>query len=393
VLALACLGFAFDRALQPVLPLIIIDRGGDAVMVGIVAAVYTLPSLLFRPVIGGLIDKRLHDRVLRLGALVSVVAPGGLLLPGTVVLLAVRFLQGTAWAAYSVSTSALMARLAPPTRRGEASGYFEAMPALAMLVGPSIGVSLYLAAGVRGAVLFVSALAVAGLAVALRVRAPGSSASKPSSTGSSRAHDSSRIRFIVEPSALPSTILITTFMAAQTLFTVFPPVYAILVGAPVAVLAVYYPLYGIVTVVGRLIAGRASDRMGRWQAIRVGCIVAILGLVLPLLGNDLGAFVAGAVVYGVGSSFVVPTMSALTIDRAPADRLGSAMATYSVGYGLANGASSLLWGTIIVAANFSAAFVGAIGLQIVTIVASIVFASGDSARLATVRADRASDGR
>lgn len=82
VLALTLLGFTIEYVLRPVVPLILIDRGGSTILVGVVAAVHSFPSILFRPAIGRLIDTWNQGRLLGAGALVGAIAPLGLLAPG-----------------------------------------------------------------------------------------------------------------------------------------------------------------------------------------------------------------------------------------------------------------------------------------------------------------------
>lgn len=370
VLALTLLGFTFEHVLRPVVPLIVIDRGGSVILVGVVAAVHSLPSILFRPAIGRLIDSWNQGLLLRIGAILGAIAPIGLLLPGILPLVPVRFAQGTAWALYSVSAHSLMARRSPTGRRGEASGYFMAMPALAVLIGPGAGVGLYLATGTIGPALLATALGLGATAIALRLRLPA----RPAVRADPR--PMSLIERLVEPSALPATLMIAAFMLPQSLFTVFPPVYALELGVPLEWLALYYPFYGLVLFLSQLVAGRASDRYGRHAAILAGCSVAAAGLVLALAGGNFVTFAAGAAIYALGVSLVSPTMSALTIDRAPPDRLGAAMATYSVGYQLSSGIGSLLWGGVLSVGGFPAAFVIAIGFQLGTMAISVRASSG-----------------
>jgi MFS family permease len=364
VLVLTVLGFTFEHVLRPIIPLIVIDRGGDVVLVGIVAAVHSVPSILFRPTIGRLIDSGRHALLLRLGAVLGALAPLGLMLPGLALLAPVRFLQGTGWALYSVSTHSLMARRSPADRRGEASGYFMAMPALAHLVGPGIGVALYLTTGAIGPALLATGLGVAATALAFRMHLPAPIARNPDP------RPQRLVERLVEPSALPSTLMIAGFMLPQALFAVFAPVYALEVGAPLEWLAVYYPAFGLVLFVSQLVAGRASDRYGRNSAILAGCGVAVAGIAVAFVGGSFLTFAAGGAIYGLGMALVSPTMSALTIDRAPPDRLGAAMATYSVGYQLSSGAGSLLWGAVLAIGGFGAAFGVAIAFQLATMALS-----------------------
>jgi predicted MFS family arabinose efflux permease len=60
------------------------------------------------------------------------------------------------------------------------------------------------------------------------------------------------------------------------------------------------------------------------------------------------------------------------MERAPKDRLGSAMATYTMGYQVATGLSSLLWGALITSLGFASVFATASLLQLLTIVSTAV---------------------
>jgi MFS family permease len=369
VLFMAGLGFTAESILRTVVPLMVLDRGGDAVWVGIAAAGAALPSVVFRPFIGGWIDTWRHDLLLRIGAAVTSLSTLLLLLPGLLTLAVMRFVQGSGWATFSVSNHSLMAKLAPTHRRGEASGYFMAMPALATLIGPAVGVTLYVGAGEPPPLALALGLGLAAVAAAFLVRIPAQAAvERPATSAESGGR-------VLERSAIPSTLMVTTFMAGHSLFIVFPPVYLASIGEPIEVLALYYPIYGLVMTVSQLLVGRASDRLGRAASIRLGCSLAIVGFASAILLAGMAALVVAAIAYAMAISLVSPTLSALTIDRAPAGRLGAAMATYSLGYQLATGAFGVVWGVVIAFLGFPWPFAVAILLQVVTIALSLHFAT------------------
>jgi MFS family permease len=368
VLPLTLFGCGLEAVLRTVTPLMMLDRGGTAITVGILASAYALPSLLFRPVVGYLIDSWRHGRLLRLGALGSTVLPVLLLIPGQVAMIVVRFLNGTAWVFFSVANHSLVAKLAPANRRAEASALFMSMYALAGLLGPAIGVALYTSSGELVAIAAAVVIGVGALAVALRVQAPETSRraqQEPSPAGTDRGW----LAILVEPSALPWTLLLVTSYTAYALFTIFPPVYALAVGAPVELLVVYFPIYGIGQVVSSPVFGRLADRLGRRSSIVLGCAMAGTGLVVATIPSIV-TFTIAAFVFSLSQSLVNPTISALTMERAPKHRLGSAMATYTMGYQVSTGLSSLLWGALITIVGFTWVFVVAIGFQILTIALS-----------------------
>ena len=384
VLALAFLGFGLEGVIRTVIPLMVLDRGGNAVWVGAIAAAAAVPSVLFRPYIGRLVDTWRHDRLLQAGTVSTAVGSVALLVPGLIPLAALRFAQGTGWAAYSVSNHALMAKLAPADRRGEASGYFMAMPAIATLVFPPAGVALYLAAGELPPLALALALGLVAFAVSFVIPIPGTPA-PATSRESERAGEGRLLSRILEPSAIPATAMVATFMAGHSLFLVFPPVYLAASGLDAGVLAPYYFAYGLVMTVTQLLVGRLSDRLGRAFAIRLGCAIAVAGFAAALVLPGFSALFVASLAYATAVSLVSPTLSALTMDRAPSGRLGAAMATYSLGYQLATGASGIVWGAIIAAVGFPWPFVFAIALQLVTVGITFLDLDGPRTRARRVR--------
>jgi predicted MFS family arabinose efflux permease len=283
-----------------------------------------------------------------------------------------RLVHGTGWATYSVANHALMAKLAPADRRGEASGWFMAMPAAAMLVTPAAGVALFVSAGEAAPIAAALALGVAAIGLAIAIRVPqGSGGHAVAGSGSAAERDR-----ILERTAIPSTVMITAFMAGHSLFFAFPAVYLDFAGESTDVLPAYYLVYGVVMTVSQLLVGGVSDRVGRAWTIRVGCAVAIAGFVAALVLDGVPALVVASAAYAVGMSLVSPTLSALTIDLAPAGRLGAAMATYSLGYQLGAGSSAIVWGIVIGAFGFPWPFALAIALQLVTLALTVELGTG-----------------
>jgi predicted MFS family arabinose efflux permease len=143
----------------------------------------------------------------------------------------------------------------------------------------------------------------------------------------------------------------------NVLFIVFPPVWVASRGIPVSELTLYYPIVGAILVVTRIVVGRRLDRIPRGLAFVVGAIGGTVALVIAALASDVAMLTLAGAIYAGSSSFVSPTASALAIDRADPQRRGAAMATYSMGFPLGNGAGAVLWGAVIGALGFPAPFV------------------------------------
>jgi MFS family permease len=372
LLAACALGWSAELLVQATLPLLILDRGGDASLVGFVAAAYALPTLLLRPVVGRRVDRTGHGSVHKAGAALLTLGPLGYLLPVIPAYTAARLVQGLGWAMFGTANNVVLARLAPPERRGEASAWFNIMWALGFLGGPPLGLALY--AGVGPEIPFVAAAAFAATALAIvTILAPMIPTPPPIAEVVDDVRTGARglVGRLVEPAALPTMAILATFMAGQALYLTFAPVYARAIGAPDTVLALHFPVYGAILAVGQLVTGRLSDRFGRPATIVAGCVVGAIALTLSAIASDWSVFAISAAVFALAAAIVNPAAAAATIDRAPAGRTGVAMATFSMGYQLAAGLGGAAWGLLIAGLGFPAPFVVAIGLQVACAIIAI----------------------
>jgi MFS family permease len=363
------LGWSAAGIIQPTLPLLILDRGGDALLIGFVAALFATPTLLLRPFIGRRIDRYGHGAIHQVGVLLGSLAPLGYTLPGLTPVPIARVLQGVGWSMFGTANNVVLAKLAPPSRRGEASGYFNVAYAAGWVIGPPVGLFLYANAGPGApfvaatgtgllAVLVVTALRratePAGRLVVPPATAPAAAIIAPSPLAQMPAGNPVRraVGGYLEPTAIPTMLITATFLSSQALFAVFAPVYARAVGAPVEWLAIYFPLYGGLLAVSQLVTGQVSDRLGRRNAVVGGALLGSSGLFITLLPLGFPGFTLGACAFAVGAGIVTPATAAATMDQAPPGRLGASMATFSMAYQLAGGVGGALWGVVIATLGF-----------------------------------------
>jgi predicted MFS family arabinose efflux permease len=76
----------------------------------------------------------------------------------------------------------------------------------------------------------------------------------------------------------------------------------------------------------------------------------------------------GGAVFMLGVGVAQPSLYALAADRAPSDRRGSAMATYTMGFQLGGGIGAVVWGITIEHLGYPAMYVG----TLVPIAAAVV---------------------
>jgi MFS family permease len=361
------LAFGSQMVIQPILPILVLEQGGDATMIGLIIAAFSIPSVVLRPFMGRLVDEWSNRRVLGLGTGGIGIAGLLYLVPNLGTIFATRILHGAAWAAFNAGGHSMLARLAPPTRRGEASSLYNVMAGLAQTVMPAVGLLLLPVTGTAGPFVVAAALGFAAWSVVAFGPLPHLATTVP-------ARGTSLMRNLLEPGAIVPMLLEFLFTSVSALFLTYPAVWAAGRGIPVAQLALYYPVYGIVLVGLRVVSGRFLDRISRQAVIAAGAALAIVSLALASQAADVPALTLAGALYAAAASFTSPAAMAMAIDRSDPRRIGAAMATYSLGYQLALGVGAAVWGLMIDRFGFptpylaalvvQAALLGAIGLPL-----------------------------
>lgn len=366
ILAAMLLGYCSNGIIAPVLPAFIIEQGGSAELVGIIVAVYSIPSVLARPPLGRLVDDWSRKGVFNLGLVGMVISCLGYLVPSVAAIAAVRLLHGTAWAAFNTGANATLADLAPPARRGEASGIFSLMPSLSAMVMPSVGLVLLGLAGAWLAFVAATLFAVAALLVAVLGPWPRTERQPP-------IRRVGYLRSLIDRRALLPMLLEFLWMSVNVLFFTFPPVWAAANDIPVGDLVPYYPIVGIVLVVARFTVGRRLDGLPRGVPILGGIACGAAACLVATTAESVAVLTVAGALFAIGSSATSPMHMTIVMDRADPRTRGSSMATYSLGFQLGFGLGAAIFGFVIGAFGFPAPFL--VGLVAMALMAGLVLSA------------------
>jgi len=365
LLAVTLLGFGGYAIIQTVLPLYAVHLGASTTVVGVLILAFSIPSVLLRPTIGALVDGWSRRGVHLVGTACLGLIGFFYVIPSLVTLLAVRVVHGAGWAAFNTAGGTAVAVLAPPPRRGEASGIYNLMPGLANMVMPALSVVLLSTRGFAATFIVAGML---GLVAAATLRAtpfPGerTPASRPSLPEARAA--AGLERHAILPMGIEFLFTIT-----YTLFWVYPPVFAASLGIPIEAMIGYYVPVGIAVVASRLAMGRVIDRLGRRTALLLGAAAVTAGLVVASSATTIVPLAIAGSLHALAASLITPTAMAIAIDGSSVDRRGASIATYSLGFQLGVGVGGLSWGAAIDAVGFSWTYLLALigPLAILTIV-------------------------
>lgn len=356
----ACLGslaaFGSFYLLLATLPVYVLRIGGRESEVGLIIGVFSASALLVRLWVGREADARGRKGLILVGAAILVASALGYhLAVRSWILLALRIVHGAGWAFYGTGLQALVADVVPPKRRGEAMGYFGMFANLAMASGPAFGVFVMQRHGFPELFDASAVVALVGLVVAFPLREPP----RPP-----RAADAPRSA-VLERTAFAPAVVLCLFSMTYGAIVTFVAVYAGKqgLGNP----GYFFTTFAITLVLVRPLTGALSDRRGRGAVIVPGLLVTS-GALLTLAGaGGAPAFLGSAVLYALGFAAVQPALMALVIDRAPPDRRGAAMGTFSTAMDLGISIGSFVWGVVAQRLGFPAMYAACAAVALVAL--------------------------
>jgi MFS family permease len=353
---LLCLAQFFAYAqhfvLQPTFPLYVTHLGGSPFAVGLVIGSFGVTSVVFRPMIGYWVDRWSETGVMILGLIGQAVSILLCFTPFVGAVMLANGLRGIGWAGQNAGGYSLLASSAPPSRRGEASGYYGGAQASATILFPAVALWIIDASfgGFKAAftVAMLLAMLAAGVGFALSSQVAGTKVQPIPGESASWWREIIKVfdRDIVLAAALLFCLHVS--LPAVTSFVVL-----FARELDIGGFGWFFVVTGITSLLSRPLLGRVSDRIGCGRSLVAAFALESTGLMLmPLVGNLAGITLAG-VVYMLGSAIGGSRILALAMEKAPPERRGRAMASFSVSFPLSNGVGALLCGTAVDLAGYS----------------------------------------
>jgi MFS family permease len=332
--------------LFPVIPLFIVDLGGNASTVGLSIAAFSVTSSLLRPLTGQMTDHWSAKGTFALGCLLMGLGGLLLLIPSIWMVILSQLIQGFAWGCVNTGGSTVVANMAPRERRGAALGYYNMARGALGFYLPWLAIELigvgsfdhgywlpFLLFGLAGLI---------GAPVTYSIRETTRPRPKPRQAGSE-----GLIASLFEPGSYLSSTLLFMVQVAQPATTTFIVLFAADIGVGKSDIALLFLVQGALGVLSQAALANLPDRIGRGPTIALGLTGTVLSLVVLSQANSLAALMLGMGLSRTIGSVTPTALQALAVDRSPPERLGAAMATYSLSFQLGSFAGGLIGGYIV----------------------------------------------
>lgn len=325
---LAHLDNAFGYMLFTTIPLYVVHLGGSQADAGLVTGTITFTAVLFRPLVGWILDAWQRRPMVMIGTSCYGLASLLYLLSGSIpTLILGRFVHGVGLSCYTTASNAYVADIAPRERRGEAIGLFSAAQAIGLIIGPVVGFFIIARFSFTHLFYCAGALAVTSFLFSFFTR-------EQRETGKKKPEPWSLRTGIIAVESLPVAWTALCLGMGMGTLSAFIPLFAAPHGLSNP--GLYFMVQAMALLVSRLCAGRLADRYGRAAVIVPGILLMTGGLALLTLAHSAFCFVVSASLCGLGFGTAQPATMALLVDRVRQGRRGLAMGTYFTGYDTGN---------------------------------------------------------
>ena len=321
--------------------------------IGLIIGSFAASSMVMKPLAGWSADRRGRKPVLLAGAALFLVS--SLLYPWSRTvgaLLGVRLLHGAGMGFYPAAGAAMVADLSPPTRRGEAIGFWGAAASVALALGPLCAIWIVERSGFDALFRVAVAVAVAALVLTAANRETLVTRVAPAFAWGS---------LLSRAVALPCIVvfcLMTTYGAQIS----FLAIYAQSRGANPGI---FFLVMAAVIALTRGYAGLASDRVGRAPVAAAGLVVAATALVVLAAGGGIAVLAAAGALYGLGLGAAQPVTMAWAADLVSPDERGKAMGTFYAAFELGIASGAVGFGAVLGRSSFAVMFLAAAAVALI----------------------------
>ena len=339
----------------PLLPLFARELGAGPALIGFVMGASTLTGILVKMPAGALSDVFGRRRLLIAGAVVFAAMPFTYLAASTLaVLVALRFVHGSATAIFGPVASATLSDMAPAAKRGAWLSTYSTAQGAGQALGPVL--AGYLIAAGRFDLAFVSA-GVIGIAAPIVV------ASWRGTQGARQHREPWREfkRGIAEVGRDRLVLVTSGAQAAQFVLNgslnAFLPLYAREVfGLTATDLGWLFGIQTLTTLSVRPGIGYLSDRVGRRWVIVTGLVVCSVAVLSIPIATNVAQVVIAVLVYAAGVATTTAATSAYITDMTRRARYGAAHGVFGTIYDVGDALGPIVAGILVAAVGYTGMF-------------------------------------
>lgn len=339
----------------PALPDIIEGLSISPVQIGLVISVFTLPGVLFSPLVGILAD-RVGRKVILIPSLFifGIFGFACFFAQSLDQLLILRFLQGTGAAPLGVIYGTMIGDMYEGSERGQAMGYNASVLSMGTAIFPAFGGVLALLGWNWPFILPLLAIPL-GIVITLKMKTP-----EPRTSGSLKAYFSEAFQRMKtrEVLSLFATTLLTFIILYGPIVTYLPILLDKQYGASSARIGLIFLIASGFTGVASFQLGSLVHRFGQRFLLIASGILYGLAMLLTPQAPGVWHIIPPVMCFGLAQGLNIPTIMTMLTTIAPMEQRGAFMAANGLLLRLAQTIAPLLMGGLYALFGMHAVFLG-----------------------------------
>ena len=310
--------------------------GGTEAQAGLAAALFSIVAVLFRPLIGWMLDTGRRKGILVIGLCGMALMPlGYLFLASFFMAFVCRMVHGASLAFSNTSTSTIATDIIPRQRFAEGMGMFGLATALATACAPALGLAVMDRMGFRALFLLAFASAAAALILFLLMRL------EPIP----QTHKAFQLRGLINKDSIPASLTALIFMFTYGALENFAAKFAVSESLPSG--GIFFAIMSLVLLLTRITTGKVTDKRGE-GIFAYTCNLAMFAafLLMGLMPNTV-TFLLSAALAGYGFGGLEPALQSMAVSLATPETRGAANSTFLCAYDIGIGLGGGIAGTLI----------------------------------------------
>lgn len=319
------------------------DMGGSASIAGLVFGVFVIGLLISRIVSGSLINRVGDKRMLYIGLIVFLLTTLLYFAAKNIpLLLFVRFINGIGMGIATTATGTIIAKIIPPERRGEGTGYFALTMPVASAIGSSLGIYISHSGSFNTILILSVFLLLISFVGAFFIHA--------SEHKFTTAQTETKKRFSVssfyEVSILPISIICVFIGISYSSILSFMDSYTGSINQ-VKAGSIFFIVYAFFILLSRPFTGKLFDRKGENFVMYPAFALFAAGLIVLATAENAFMIYLAAALVGFGYGTFTSSAQAIAIKEAPLERMGIATSTFYASLDAGVGTGPLVLGLLI----------------------------------------------
>jgi predicted MFS family arabinose efflux permease len=337
-----------------------IQLGATLTTAGVLAGIFSIAALLFRPFSGAIAD-RLNKKycVLISAVLIFVNMLGYAFASGISWLYAVRVFHGVAFGLNSTVSMALVSEFIPKKRITEGLGYWGIGQIAAQVIGPTLGTAVMGSVGYHALFFITAGLTL--LSVLLLLGLPHTHQPAPAR----KVGEPKKFRGLIALECVGYSLVGGMFSLTNGIATAF----LVPLGAQRGIgnISLFFTVNGLVLLAMRMLIGKVIDRISLTAIVTVSLILTAASMVTAGLAQGLGLILLAAALKAIGQGGGQISLQSACLKMVEPWRVGIAAGTYYIGADIGQGLGPMIGGQLSSVFGYTAMFYCIAGILLVTL--------------------------